>query len=652
MKKFYGIQAWLLATLLAGYAGQAALAATPLLMEGKKTLYQRVLTHPGAQLRQAPGAGGQPLATAPPTFSVLYVYERQTLEGEPWLRVGAASSGEAEGWIPASQVSDWKQSLVLKFAERAGRLPVLFFRTQNPLTALLNDPAPAQRVQALLSQAQAAKAGQASAGELVALEPQDTAVAQSRFYLLPIFNFAETEARTPTGSRLVQLLQVASIDPGGGMQTTTAPPPRAMKTAMVFVIDTTLSMGPYIDRTRQVIAKLYDAIAAAGLGDKASFGLVAYRSSTAKTPGLEYVSQIYANLQEGHDREQFLNLVSSVKDTKVSSHAFDEDAFAGIMNALDNMDWSDYGARILFLITDAGALSSKDPFAATGMDAGQISEVAQQRQIKIFVLHLLTPQGVKNHKLAEAQYRNLASATIPGIQDTYIPIPAGDVNRFGQEIEGLASVYTQLVRDVAAGKPLSPPPPAKTFTNPKAKAEVLGYAMYMDFLGRSRSTQAPRVVSAWVADRDLVNPGNGVFQICLLLSKHQLNELQRGLKAVVEAAAKTRISPQNFFQEIASAAAHLSREPNRLGQKALSNLYESGLLGEYLEGLPYKSKVLAMSQETWLSLAASEQQDFIDELESKIKLYEKFHNDTDNWVSFGNAGPGDAVYRVPLSTLP
>jgi serine/threonine-protein kinase PpkA len=47
-----------------------------------------------------------------------------------------------------------------------------------------------------------------------------------------------------------------------------------------------------------------------------------------------------------------------------------------------------------------------------------------------------------------------------------------------------------------------------------------------------------------------------------------------------------------------------------------------------------------------------EQQDFIDELESKIKLYEKFHNDTGNWVRFGNAGPGDAVYRVPKSALP
>ena len=636
----------LIAALLANWIGATALAATPLLMEGKKTLYQRVLTHPGGQLHPAPG--DPPLAQAPPAFSVLYVYERQTVNGEPWVQVGASSSAP-DGWMTASQLSDWRQTLVLKFAERSGRQPVLFFRTQNPLMTLLNDPAPAQRVQALLSQAQAAKAGQGSAGELVALEPTEEAVAQSRFYLLPIFNF--TEAYTPGGAP-VQLLQVTSIDPGGGLQTTTAAPPRTLKTAMVFVIDTTLSMGPYIDRTRQVITRLYDAIAAANLSDKVSFGLVAYRSSVAKTPGLEYVSRIYANLDEGQDREQFLDLIQNVQDTKVSSHSFNEDGFAGVMDALEKMDWSDYGARILFLITDAGSLRGDDPFSATGMNEAQILAVAERQQVKIFVLHLLTPQGAKNHALAENQYRQLSAEMNPRIGDLYVPIPTGDVERFGKEMERLASVYTRLVREVAAGKPLNPPPPAKPITDPQAKAEALGYAIQMDFLGRSRNSQAPKVVSAWVADHDLADPAQPAFQVCILLSKHQLNELQRGLKAVVDAAIKTRISPQNFFQEVATAAAHLSRDPSSMGQKASSNLYESGLLGEFLDGLPYKSKVLGITQDLWLSWSVGEQQDFTDELESKIKGYEKMHNDVAHWIRFGNAAPGDALYRVPLSELP
>mgnify|MGYP006166551231 CR=1 FL=1 len=61
---------------------------------------------------------------------------------------------------------------------------------------------------------------------------------------------------------------------------------------------------------------------------------------------------------------------------------------------------------------------------------------------------------------------------------------------------------------------------------------------------------------------------------------------------------------------------------------------------------------LASGQSLWLSLSVAEQQDFIDELDSKIRLYETFHNDLANWVRFGDAEPGDALYRVPLSTLP
>ena len=180
----------------------------------------------------------------------------------------------------------------------------------------------------------------------------------------------------------------------------------------------------------------------------------------------------------------------------------------------------------------------------------------------------------------------------------------------------------------------------------------MGYAIQMDFLGQARGAQAPRVVAAWVTDHDLADLEKPAFQVCILLSKWQLNDLQQGLKIIVDAAIKTRISPQNFFQQVGSSAANLSRDPNRLRQKSFNNLYESGLMGEFLEGLPYKSKVLGITQELWLSWSAGEQQDFIDELQSKIRLYEKFHNDVSNWVRFGNAVPADAVYLLPLSTLP
>ncbi|WP_033939975.1 hypothetical protein, partial [Pseudomonas aeruginosa] len=94
------------------------------------------------------------------------------------------------------------------------------------------------------------------------------------------------------------------------------------------------------------------------------------------------------------------------------------------------------------------------------------------------------------------------------------------------------------------------------------------------------------------------------FQVCVLLSKLQLNELQQSLKLIVDAAKRTQTSPKDFFQEIASASAYMSRDPAQLVKG--SNLAQSGVLGEYLEGLPYRSKSLNMTQDLWLSLSVAE----------------------------------------------
>ena len=59
----------------------AAHAAPPLLQEGKKTLYQRVLTTPGCALHEAPG--GKPGAVQP-TFSRFYVYAGKDEAGKSW----------------------------------------------------------------------------------------------------------------------------------------------------------------------------------------------------------------------------------------------------------------------------------------------------------------------------------------------------------------------------------------------------------------------------------------------------------------------------------------------------------------------------------------------------------------------------------------
>ncbi|MBN2993607.1 protein kinase [Pseudomonas cedrina subsp. fulgida] len=612
----------------------------PLLMAGKKTLFQRVLSKPGAKLSNDAGsAAGKAL----PAFSVLYVYQRKDVDGSPWVRVGAATDGRSDGWLPASQVSDWKQSLVLKFTERSGRAPVMFLRQSSEVEKLLADPATAKSVLAK------AQKNSDDNSQILALEPSASAVPQNQFYLLPIFDAKES---FDENGQPVQLLNVASIDPGSSAAKPSTPVINAnadaFRTAVVLVVDTTVSMQPYIDQIRDVVHELQTRIAERGELDSVSFGMVGFRNSIKKTPGLEYVAKTLITLDQGRDPQRFLDMARQVKASTVSSHSFNEDAFAGVMQAVNGMDWSGYGGRIILLVTDAGALRKNDPFATTQMNEAEVRQAALGKQIKIYALHLRTDAGKKTHAGAESQYRILTADANPQIGDLYTPVPGGDVRKLGERVDEVGTVFANLVHQVRSNTP-QPVPLLNSAPSLADKSAAVGYAMHMDFLGRKSASQAPQLVSAWTADRDLTNPALPAFQVCVMLTKLQLNDLQQSLKLIVDAARKTQTSPKDFFQEIASASAYMSRDPQALRKGG--NLADGGILGEYLEGLPYRSKSLNMTQDLWLSLSVAEQEDFIDELDSKIRLYETFHNDLANWVRFGDAEPGDALYRVPLSTL-
>ncbi|WP_278405915.1 serine/threonine-protein kinase [Pseudomonas rhodesiae] len=614
----------------------------PLLMAGKKTLFQRVLSKPGAKLS---GDAGSAPGKALPAFSVLYVYQRKDVGDQPWVRVGAATDGRSDGWLPATQVSDWKQSLVLKFTERSGRAPVMFLRQSGEVEKLLADPAAAKNVLAK------AQKNSEDNGQVLALEPAASAVPQNQFYLLPIFDSKES---FDENGQPVQLLNVASIDPGSSPVAKPATPilnanADAFRTAVVLVVDTTVSMQPYIDQVRDVVHELQTRIAERGELDSVSFGLVGFRNSIKKTPGLEYVAKTLITLDQGRDPQRFLDMARQVKASTVSSHSFNEDAFAGVMQAVEGMDWSGYGGRIILLVTDAGALRKNDPFAATQMNEAEVRQAALGKQIKIYALHLRTDAGKKTHAGAESQYRILTADANPQIGDLYTPVPGGDVRKLGERVDEIGTVFANLVHQVRSNTPQAVPT-LSSAPSLADKSAAVGYAMHMDFLGRKTASQAPQLVSAWTADRDLTNPALPAFQVCVMLTKLQLNDLQQSLKLIVDAARKTQTSPKDFFQEIASASAYMSRDPQALRKGG--NLADGGILGEYLEGLPYRSKSLNMTQDLWLSLSVAEQEDFIDELDSKIRLYETFHNDVANWVRFGDAEPGDALYRVPLSTLP
>jgi serine/threonine-protein kinase PpkA len=331
---------------------------------------------------------------------------------------------------------------------------------------------------------------------------------------------------------------------------------------------------------------------------------------------------------------------------------------------VEELNWKPYQSRLIFLISDAGAIRNDDPYSTTGMNEPEIADIAAAKGIKIFVLHVKTPLGkrVNNHPYAEAQYKALTGQSDPSIGDLYVPVDATKtaegVRTFGQLVEGVAVQMVELVRATSAGQRLQLPGQSLSgssdiVTEAKRKAAILGYSMQLEYLGRREKVQAPQLVTSWVSDMDLAQPDIPSFTVTVLLTKNQLSDLYQRLKIILNQAQRTkRTGARDFFQGILSAAAQIARDPTQFSKSPQQNLGQLGLLGEFLDDLPYRSNIMRLTEEDWYRMSVGQQQALVDSLKSRIKRYRQYHDDVDNWISFGATDPGDMIYRVPLSMMP
>ena len=635
----------------------------PLIQEGKKTLFQRVLTTPGCTLSSS--AGGAPGA-AQPTFSRFYVYERAQAANAEWLKVGPDSFGKTVGWLPAACTTDWKMQLTLAFTNPANRDRLMFFKDRATLEGILDAPDPVSKVAPLRAKL---KQGTLAPGVL-AQEPEYFVDLHKQFYLLPVLSGEEVMTEEGFRTRLLNVASVSKADdkaqPAGAVATPDAGAAKAgqlkeFSAAVVFVIDSTISMDPYIERTREAIRKVYKQIENENLGNQVKFGLVAFRSNTKAVPGLEYVSKMYADPNKVTGSEDFLAKVADLKQAKVSSKSFDEDAYAGVMHSIDKVDWSQFGARYVVLITDASALDGDDKLSTTGMSADQVRLEAANPGVAIYTLHLKTPAGIKDHAKAESQYQNLS--TYPGTNTSlYYPVNAGDVQAFGQKVDALASAITSQVKaaymgEDAIGSALN----AKQDVTPKDPAQqkmlddaaLIGHAMQLAYLGEKTNSQAPPVFQAWITDRDLIKQNIPTTDVRVLLTKSQLSDLSDVMKQILDAANEGLISPTEMFDRLRAVAATMGADPNQLKQNGNAKLAQMGVLGEYLEDLPYQSEVLNLDEETWKSWDGLAQEKFIRNLSTKLRHYQRYNADVDRWVALANDSDArDNVYPVPLEMMP
>ena len=651
------------AILLPWQDGCRAQERESLLMPGKSSLYQRILTRPGAVLQASPGAGGaQELRL--PSLSVFFIFDRRQVDEQEWVEIGSAPKGKADGWIPGDKAIDWKQTLTVAFTHTSEREPVLFFRDHDTLVNLMESEHLLRDVDRFRSEIR--NGDIAKDFPVISIEPSTYVDPNKNFYLLPILGFDDVYLESGHLARVLNVaavtLQVGNEELLGQEVPTQRTQPhgsqlRGYRAGIVFVIDSTSSMGPYIERTREAVQRIYRRLTSSPWGGNLSFGLVAFRDNLDAAPGLEYVSRVFATLSDGTDEDTFFQKVSQVVPSASSSRGFSEDAYAGIYDAIEGIDWRGYDGRFVILISDAGAREAKDPLSKTKLGAERLRLLAQEKdqsagggKIAVYVLHLLTREGRHTHDKASLQYRALSQWGNAG--SLYFPVKGGSVTAFGEQVEALTDSLVLQLESAHAGR-LTEVPTGPQVSELERKTALVGRAMQLAYLGRVTGSQAPRLIDAWVSDRDFANQAQKTLEVRVLITKNQLSDLQETLQAILTAGEHTFMSTKDFFTQLRSAAATLARDPDKVNELQVRKLADVGLVGEWLSDLPYKSQIMNITESRWLNRSYAEQQEALDVIEEKILLYRKIHDDTDRWIPLGEGGAmGEAVTTVPLDALP
>lgn len=658
---------------------QAALpdGPQPLTLADNPDLFQRVLSLPELRLYDAPGLieGGANF----PAFSVLYVYERRDVAGEPWLALGSKLNAAPQGWAKGSEAVDWSSMLVMQFAPRGKRNRVLFFDESGPLKDIVASPFYQTEASGVYDKIASERRKLADDpayqpqwnADLVAIEPETAVRYDDKPYLLPILDWQQEMFDGTIDTTMVKVAalpaqpqaQIGARDDASFTSSASeaAAQDDEFRVGVVFVVDTSISMRPFIERTYAAIEGFYNAFSQYESAQYVTFGLMGFRDTIeTDSENLEYVTRNFQPLDPEAPQQSILRNMRNIAEARVSNLGFEEDAIAGLVDAIDENDWTPYDAKLIVLVTDASARTdgkSKYP----DMTVERLREKARAQNITIVPVHLQTPANQKlgDEARARAQYEELAK-TGDIAQAKYIPLDANTDESFARQLEELAQTLASRTMRANAGEvvreapsPETPAPPAAEPVATSTLSDVVENEIFraqLESLGRVEGSAAPAFMAGWAADRDLTNPDVETLEVSVYLTRNQLSTLDKRLEEIVQAFRSGGQDPQAFFANLQLLAAQTSTDPESLRQGDRATI--EAILPGFLKNLPYRSQVLRLDQSYWASMSVSQQQEFIESLEAKRRIYADLFGETGLWADFGAGDPGLEATPVRLVNLP
>ena len=690
----------------------------PLHIEGKKSLFLRVIARPFSNIYQEKTTESPVVQSNVPALKPFFVYAAPTSEEkeleEGWYRVGTNTRGKVLGWMQAKDVLEWKQTMCLVYTHPEGRAPVLMFETKDDVETLMKlpDEERRKRVEAYYK---ALKDGNVTGNfPVVSVEPRRAVDIRKEFYFLPILDFEAVEFGDRE-ARVVRLTATTNARPDAretsdvrknntylenatvGRTEVGKKALKDLKVDIVWVVDTTVSMRPYIQKTLEVVESASRKIAESKEADVSMrFGIWGYRDNVKAIPKIGYTTKNYT--PDLLPVSKFVEVLKNVKVTPVDSVDYPEDMFSGVNDALNETAWTEGAMRFVILVGDAPAHEPGHKWNLSGQSAETLRVLANDKNIYLYAIHIYNKKAKRFEERALEQYQTLASnkgtstpafsevdskdgegfkkitdevamlfvdnikalksmatnreKAEPGQKSKEIHTASGNVTetKRGGELD-FADEGEKVAVEEILGENNESVVASKKNSEAKQLARAMFKAALVEWIGSRTDAKPPRDIVAWAVDKDLLNPDIPSMDVRLLINKRQLDSLATVLDAIIKAGIEGQISGEDFFTSLQATTAMISRDPNMV--KHAKRMADTGLVPEFLTGLPYKSELMAIDNEIWESWSADEQMEFIDSLSSKVEAYRKIHDSPEGWIQLNpDDEPDEYVYPVSLDLLP
>ncbi|MFH1688769.1 MAG: VWA domain-containing protein [Candidatus Eisenbacteria bacterium] len=333
----------------------------------------------------------------------------ESVTKDGFYRVSAGDTeGEFKGWIHEDDVVEWHHRQALRFAKRTSRDLAHFFpeQEQSERAASTGDVEGASH-----------REPEATEGDLILMPLLDSREIKAADVEMNLFEVAFLSGRPGAGA--TDPTGEGGIDVPGIDHRLTPNEVRELSTVdIVFVLDTTGSMGPPIAQVRRSISDVVNGLASKqDLREKLRFGLVGYRDS-----GDAYVSKIFCTLEEGKDHDHLLSVLGGIDVG--GGGDYPEDVLAGVDRATAaEMKWNPLAWKNIVIVGDSSLKGPSHPMSGfkknessrsiPGMKAklqpSRDTQALLESGFVVSAVRLKDPEYSADHPIGDRQFTELTT---------------------------------------------------------------------------------------------------------------------------------------------------------------------------------------------------------------------------------------------------